>query len=242
MTKGERVIAISAFIRDYILTRYPATDHKRITVIHRGIARDAYPYRYRPTPEWIEQFFRHDCPAAVDRHLICLPARLTRWKGQEDFLALLRRLLDLGLPVYGVVVGGAHPRRQRYADELADQAHRLGLTDHLRFLGHRTDLKDILAVSALSLSLTQEPEAFGRTTIEALSLGTPVVGYDHGGTGEILRAVYPAGLTPLGDLEALTAVAARILSHPPPVPEEHGFLLEAMCERTIALYEELVHG
>jgi glycosyltransferase involved in cell wall biosynthesis len=239
MTRGERVIAISEFIRDYLLTHYPALDPARITVIPRGVDRAPYPHGYQPSAEWLARFHAVDCPAARGRPLLVLPARLTRWKGQEDFLALLRRLKDQGVPVYGAVVGGAHPRQRRYAEEIQGLAARLGLAEDVCFLGHRTDLREILATAALSLSLTGEPEAFGRTTIEALSLGTPVVGYDHGGTGEILRAVYPAGLTPFKDPMALAATVTRCLRECQPVPAEHGFLLGTMVGRTLDLYEAL---
>ena len=39
------------------------------------------------------------------------------------------------------------------------------------------------------------PEAFGRTVIESIKLGVPVIGYDHGGVGEQLKHVFPSGLT-----------------------------------------------
>jgi len=38
-------------------------------------------------------------------------------------------------------------------------------------LGHRADLREVMAVSNLVLCLSKVPEAFGRTTLEALSLG-----------------------------------------------------------------------
>ncbi|GBL46756.1 glycosyltransferase [Sulfuriferula multivorans] len=59
-------------------------------------------------------------------------------------------------------------------------------------------MREVFAVSDIVLSLSSKPESFGRTVLEALRLGTPVVGYNHGGVGEILAAAYPAGLFELG--------------------------------------------
>ncbi|MGH8574991.1 MAG: glycosyltransferase, partial [Gammaproteobacteria bacterium] len=80
---------------------------------------------------------------------------------------------------------------------------------------------------------------FGRTTIEALNLGVPVIGYDHGGVHEILTRVFPEGRTPAGDLPALVATTLNFILHPRTVPRLHPYTLRAMLDRTIALYESL---
>ena len=61
-------------------------------------------------------------------------------------------------------------------------------------------MKQIYANSALVLSLSTKPESFGRTAVEAVSLGKAVIAYDHGGVGETLANVYPVGLVPLKDV------------------------------------------
>jgi glycosyltransferase involved in cell wall biosynthesis len=114
------------------------------------------------------------------------------------------------------------------------------LQAHITLLGNRSDLREILALADIAYSLTIEPEAFGRTTAEALSLGTPVIGYDHGGTGEILRDVLPQGLVPCRDVDAAAAVTARFLDNPPTVPSEHPYTLARMQDATLAVYAELM--
>lgn len=121
-----------------------------------------------------------------------LPGRMTRLKGHEDFIELMKRLTESGLPVWGLVVGGEDRRRKAYAEEIKQCARQAGL-DNLIFTGHRSDLREIFAVSNVVLSLSTQPESFGRTVLEALSLGVPVVGYDHGGVGEILNSLFPEG-------------------------------------------------
>jgi glycosyltransferase involved in cell wall biosynthesis len=101
-------------------------------------------------------------------------------------------------------------------------------------------LREILAISTLVLSLTTQPESFGRTTLEALGLGVPVAGYDHGGVGEQLALLYPAGRIPPNDPVAAAGVLRALLGNPPPVPPEHPFTLEAMLEGTLAVYAELL--
>lgn len=238
MVSGGRVIAISEFIRDYILHNYANVDPQRIQLIPRGVDRQRYAYGYEPGTSW-RAAWHAEYPQLAQQRLLTLPARLTRWKGQEDFIAVIEQLRGAGHPVHGLVVGGPHPRKQAFADELRRLVTAKGLSAAITFLGHRHDLREILAISALAFSLTREPEAFGRTTIEALSVGTPVVGYAHGGTGEILRSVYPAGLVPIGNLQEVAACAVRILSNGPAVPESHPYTLQRMQAATITVYESL---
>ncbi len=89
------------------------------------------------------------------------------------------------------------------------------------------------------MSLSKKPESFGRTSLEALSLGTPVIAYDHGGVGEILHDIYPTGCVENGNLSSLTSRVRDILNAPVPVPDHHDFKLENMLSSTLDLYAEL---
>lgn len=238
MVSGERVIAISEFIRHYITSAYPDVDPARITVVPRGVDRARYPHGYRPPEGWMDTW-RSEHPELGRRHTLVLPGRITRWKGQEDFLRVIARLAARGLPVHGLLAGGPHPRKRAFERELRLLAARLEIEPAVSFLGNRSDLREILAVADCAFSLTGEPEAFGRTTVEALSLGTPVIGYDHGGTGEILQSLFPAGLVPVGDIEAAAERCAGFLRQRPPVPVIHPYTVERMQSGTLAIYAEL---
>lgn len=114
------------------------------------------------------------------------------------------------------------------------------MADRLTFTGHRNDLREIMAISSIVFSLSREPEAFGRTTIEALSLGVLVIGYNHGGVGEQLAAILPEGAIAPGDIQQAVAIAERWLASPPAPPRSHGFTLDCMLENTLAVYEDAV--
>lgn len=241
MMRGEAVIAVSETVRDYILQHYPDILPWRVSVIHRGVDGWAYPYGWRPDPAWRERFFAQ-FPNAAGRPLLTLPGRVTRLKGHEDFVELVARLKRRGIPVHGLIVGGASPSKQRYLQKLRYRVRSMGLESDISFTGQRDDLKSILAVSDLVLSLSAHPESFGRTTLEALRLGIPTAGYDHGGVGEILRVVYPDGLLPLNGLDDTSQRVARLLQAPKPVPRGDFFPLQAMLDQTLALYERLVRA
>ena len=238
MTRGKCIIAISNFIRDYILDNYPQTDPARIRVIPRGVSALEFPPGYRPPHVWRERWER-EFPALRGRVLLTLPARVTRWKGQEDFIHMVGLLRAGGTDVHGLIVGAVEPRRQGFLRELEQQARRAGLAQHIAFPGHRDDVREIMSVSAAVLSLARIPEAFGRTALESLSLGVPVVGYDHGGTSEILRAIFPGGLVPPGDVAAAAARVSAILRQRPQIPAQHPYPLQRMVDETLAVYAEV---
>ena len=56
---------------------------------------------------------------------------------------------------------------------------------------------------------------------------------------EILARIYPVGLTPFGDLDALAVRVNELLIAAPPVPPEPVFPLRQMLDETLALYESL---
>jgi glycosyltransferase involved in cell wall biosynthesis len=242
MTRGERVIAVSECIRDYIRRNFPRVPPERIHVIPRGIDPAEYPRGFRPATEWLAAWHASH-PQLAGRRVLTLPGRITRLKGHEDFLRLLAALRDTDDSVHGLIVGDAHARKQDYLGELRALTAQLGLADRVTFAGHRADLREVLSVSDLVFSLSTQPESFGRTTLEALALGRPVIGYDHGGVGEQLRAIFPSGRVPTGDSQALLETTRRLLSSaaaPTAVPAE--YTLEAMCAATLTAYAELAAG
>ena len=94
-------------------------------------------------------------------------------------------------------------------------------------------------MSDLVLQLSTRPEAFGRTVIEALSLCRPVLGYAHGGVGELLTELYPAGRVAPGAAARLAERAAELLTAAPPIAPLTQYRLTDMQAATLALYESL---
>ncbi|MFN3751957.1 MAG: glycosyltransferase family 4 protein [Thiobacillus sp.] len=238
MTRGERVIVISEMIRDYVLANYPETDPARLRLIYRGVDPAAFPYRYCPPQDWLDNWYaRH--PETRGKRLLTLPARITRWKGQADFIDLLALIKDSAPDIHGLIVGETKDRKDHFLAELRSKAEVLGVADRISFAGHRSDLREIMAISRIVFSLSREPEAFGRTTVEALSLGVPVIGYNHGGVLEQLQAILPAGGIPVGHVREAAETALRWLEQPPEVPDKQPFTLERMLGKTLEVYDEL---
>lgn len=80
-------------------------------------------------------------------------------------------------------------------------------------------------------------------------MGRPVIASDHGGSREIVIASEMSWLTTPGDAEALAEALSQALALDPRVRERlaesviarahEQFAKETMCERTLAVYDEL---
>ncbi len=238
MSRGEAVIAVSAAAQAYILENYPLIETGRVHLIERGIDPNVYPFAYRPADSWIARWYQ-DFPFLLERQVLTLPGRITRLKGHLDFLQLLATLRRADFPVYGLIVGAEDPARTSYMRQVQQAVQKLQLDGAVTFTGHRMDLRDILAVSNIVYSLSTRPESFGRTVREALSLGVPVVGYDHGGVGETLEQVYPQGRVPPGDLKALLSTTRQLLEQPVEVAPFAFPTVQDMVDHTLELYQGL---
>lgn len=241
MCAGERVIAVSDTVRDYLRTHYPPSRwphlaDERITVIPRGIDPAEFPRDYQPSAEWLARFHA-EFPQIGQRKVLTLPGRLTRLKGHHDFITLVARLVAEGVDVIGLVVGGEDPKRPGYANEIRARVQAEGLGERIVFTGHRGDVRELYAVSDCVLSLSSTPESFGRTVLEPLAMGRPVVGYAHGGVAEILGELFPHGAVGRGDVAAATERAQDVIAGRTPVVEFNTrFLLERMQAQTLAVY------
>lgn len=237
MVKGERVIAISNSVAEYAVNRLGANPDT-LRVIHRGLDRERYPYGFTPDKRWLDDWYGQ-FPDTRDRFVVTLPARLSRWKGQMDFLLVMERLIAAGVPAVGLIVGGAHAGRRDYEEEVAEAIVRKGLDKQVFMTGHRKDVREIMAVSSVVLSLSTDPEAFGRTTVEAASLGIPVAGYNHGGVGESQAVLCPEGLVPLGNVGEMAGRLAEWYQTPPRVARQHPFTIDNMVQKTVEVYREV---
>lgn len=238
MIRGERVIVVSQTVRDFVLGHYRGVDPARLQVIPRGIDPNEFPYGYRPDDLWWQHFFA-EYPQLAGAPLLTLPGRGTRLKGHADAIALLAGLRARGIDARLLLLGAIERGREAYLAELHALAQDRGVYDAVVFTPPRNDVRDIFAASSLVLQLSNKPESFGRTVIEALSLCRPVLGYAHGGVGELLAELYPAGRVPPGDVEKLIERAAELLRLAPPIAPLQRYRLADMQAATLALYEQV---
>jgi hypothetical protein len=67
----------------------------------------------------------------------------------------------------------------------------------------------------------------------------PVVGYEYGGVGDLLKELFPEGRVPPADLGSLVSRCEALLRQPQPVSEEQPYTLQRMLDDTLTLYQQL---
>lgn len=242
MCAGELVEVVSKTARDYVLNNYPRVNADKLRLIYRGIDPDVYHTERQPSQEWL-QLWQQEFPQLQSAFVVCLPGRITRLKGHLDFLQVIAQLRAAGVPAHGLIVGGQDPKRQSYYQEVVGAIGEQQLTSHITMTGARSDLPNIYTRVNAAVSLSLKPESFGRTVLEALSVGTPVVGYAHGGVAEVLAELYPEGAVEKGNVaDAVMALQRIYRQEHQSVAVNRQFLLSSMRQQTLQLYTQLGNG
>lgn len=243
MARGDRVIAISRFIAELVQTRHH-TDAGRIRIIPRGVD----PRVFDPAmvaPRRVAKL-RAAWGVPQDRPVLLLPARISRWKGQEVALQALARL---PAPRPFLILAG-ETGRGAYAAELRQRIHALGLGADVILPGHAEDMPAALLLADLVLHASTDAEAFGRSVVEAQAMARPVIAADLGAPRETVEQGVTGWRVPPGDADALAAAIARALALPAEARAALGaraqavvrlrYTTAAMQEATIAVYRELL--
>lgn len=127
--------------------------------------------------------------------VVCYFGRLSAEKG---IYHLLDALAGLPPQVVALIIGEG-PQEA----ELKAQVERLGVTSRVRFAGFLSRPESVVAACDLVAVPSIWYEAFGRTVVEALALGVPVVASRIGGMAELFEDSVHGLYVPAGDSTAL---------------------------------------
>lgn len=209
IAKGERVIAISGYVAQYLRDMF-GLDDRTIRIIHRGIALE----KFHPTAVTAERMIKlsREWRLPDGASIIMMPGRLTRWKGHHvliEAIALMKRQ-----DVFCVMIGSDQGRSE-YRQELESAIRARGLEEQVRIVDHCTDMPSAYMMANVVVSASTDPEGFGRIPVEAQAMGRPIVATDHGGARETIRRGETGWLVPPGDAKALEVAISEALSLTP---------------------------
>ncbi|TES89993.1 MAG: glycosyltransferase family 1 protein [Candidatus Cloacimonadota bacterium] len=142
--------------------------------------------------------------------IIACVGQIARWKGQEYLIYVARKLVKRLDNLYFFIIGKTLFKESDYNEKLLSLVREFGLEKRVFFTGFRWDIPGIMYDIDILLHTPCEPEPFGRVLIEAMVAGTPIVAFDNGATGEILRS--NAGqLVPPFDIGGLEYALTKLL-------------------------------
>jgi len=233
MSFVDHTIAISNTVESYIIQNYDL-EKKDITIIPRGC--DPNTFNNVSIDPKEKDDLLNEFPQIKGKKVLTIPGRITKWKGIAEFIQLMSLLDD---SYHGLVVGPIAKSKKRYFNKLLEKVSSLNLDKRITFTGSRRDISNIYKISDIVYNLSQTPEPFGRTMIEAIACGTKVVGWNHGGASEILKKLFPQGLVDLDEMEKLRDTTVTI-ANSSSTPSENTFTAKRMTDSTIDLYSKLL--
>jgi glycosyltransferase involved in cell wall biosynthesis len=206
-----RLPAVRRIIANSAASAVPYRRHApgKVEVVHNGIDLAEY------TPESVPRGqLRRELGAGTEVCLVGFTGNLIPRKGLEPLIRAAARLLPARSGLLFVAIGRVPPDNPvDHRAGLERLTHELGIADRFRFLGFRADVRPAVAdLDVLVLPSLQEP--FGRSIIEAMALGVPVVASRVGGIPEILTDGRDGLLVPPGDVEALAAAIGGLVDEP----------------------------
>jgi glycosyltransferase involved in cell wall biosynthesis len=244
MTKGEQVIAISDFIAGHIRQMY-GVPRSKLRTIHRGVDLARFDPAKVSAERVIQLANRWNMTDGLP--VVMLPGRLTRWKGQTAFIDAIDKLGSRDLTCLLV---GSDQGRSAYRKELENLIEARGLGGVIRLVDNCNDMPAALMLTDVVVSASLAPEAFGRVVPEAQAMGRPVIATDHGGSKETVLNGETGWLVPPNDVDAMASTLAGVLKIKGPAREilaakamanvRNNFSKDAMCTKTLALYDEIL--
>jgi glycosyltransferase involved in cell wall biosynthesis len=226
-----RIIAVS----DEVRARYAEelrVPPRQLAVVRNGIT---VPRVVRPP----DPVLRAELVRGRPDYVVLTPARLHDQKGHKFLLAAAAQVPDATF-----VLAGDGPLRA----ELEAQARELGIAERCVFLGHRSDVPDLLAAADL-LVLPSLWEGLPISVLEAMAAQRPVVATAIGGTDEAVTHEAGGLLVPPCDVDALASAIRRLRADPALAHRlavagreraEREFSSEVMAANVMRVYDEVM--
>lgn len=245
MTKGEKIIAVSNFVKQHIIKTYNVLENK-IEVIYRGV--DYHYFDPQNISEEILQKYKkkYDTPNGVP--IILLPSRMTDWKGHIVLVEALSKLKHRNF--YCLMVGdlSKHPNCTNRVKTLINS---LKLQGRIQIFGNEPNIPNLYGISDIVLSTSILPEAFGRTITEGQAMEKLVIATNIGGAVETISDNQTGFHVKPGDSDDLAEKLEYCFSI---MKTEEGrkiqkaarqvvidkFSLDVMLEKTLALYRNML--
>lgn len=229
----DRMIVVSeASRRSFGVDRIDAA---KLAVVRNGI------FPVEPTRTRAEVIGRLGLPAGK---LLLTVARFSAQKDHTTLITAMPQVVAAHPDAVLLLVGTGE--MQASARALVDE---LGLGAHVRFLGRREDIADLMGAADLFV-LPSRFEGLPLAVLEAMAAGLPVVATRIGGTMEALGEDHPHLVEP-GDAEGMAREIIALLHHPPALRTladaarqrflEH-FKAERMAAETQAIYRPFLQS
>lgn len=245
MVESDKVIAVSNFVKDHIIETYGVKEDK-ISVIHRGIDLDLYKPENLPL-ELKEKFKeKYKIPSSVP--LIMVPFKFSPRKGHEILIEALNIIKQKEF--YCIMIGDltSNPKHVQNLKELI-KFHKL--QGKVQIFCSEPKLTRLYNMADIVICPSIEPEAFGKTIVEAQAMKKLVISSNIGGANETIINEKTgfhftnANFKDLSDkicyaLSLIGSSKYSIITDQARSDVENKFSLEEMQNKTLGLYHKIL--
>ena len=252
MVRSDLIIAGSNFIFSHIKENYSRylNNKKKFLVIFRGINVDYFDSS--TTLESDEKKLLKQWDIEKDKKIILLPGRLSSWKGQEVFIEAINLInTEIGYEAFYAVILGSDQGRELYKKKLIRLSEQYRMSKQIRFIDNCKNMALAYKVSDIIVSASNEPEAFGRVSVEAQSMGKPIIASNIGGSNETIINEKTGFLFESNNAKSLSKQILRVLNMDETSLKTIGiearknatqrFNVEKMCFSTYSEYKRLLN-
>jgi glycosyltransferase involved in cell wall biosynthesis len=156
-----------------------------------------------------QALLRKELHLGNEAHFIGVTAVLRSWKGQSYLMSGFD-IIAQRWPNLHLVLVGAGPAE----DSLRKHAQTLPSKDRIHLIGYRKDFYPYIRAFDCALLTSTQHEGIPQGLLDAMFMGTPVVGTDVGGIPEIVRNGETGLLIPPKDPASIAEAIEKILKDP----------------------------
>jgi glycosyltransferase involved in cell wall biosynthesis len=203
MLRGvHRVIAVSRAVAEVLAADVPAP---LVAVVPNGVDVE----RFARAPRGL---LRAELGVGAGAPVIGMVGRLAAGKGQDLVIRAAPAVLAHHPGAVFALVGGDQ-RDGATGRALEALARSLGVAEHVRFLGDRSDVAPLVADFTVAV-LPSRQEALGLALAEAMAAGVPAVATPVGGLAELVVDGESGRVVPPDSPEALSGAVLELLADP----------------------------
>ncbi|NJR65281.1 MAG: glycosyltransferase family 4 protein [Leptolyngbyaceae cyanobacterium CRU_2_3] len=144
--------------------------------------------------------------------VIAYVGRLDKVKGLETLLGAIALLKPEVPHLHLLIAGKPLIQQPQYQDSLQQMANQLNIAECVQFLGHVSQPTEVYQASNVVVVPSIWSEPLGRTLLEAMACGVPVVASRVGGIPEVLVDEFAQGLFEPGNAADLAAKLRHFLN------------------------------
>jgi len=206
LSKMNHLVAISEYVKEKIVTKYDLSPNN-ISVINRGIDTK---YFNQPIDVGIKDNIIKSYKIDTAKKIILFPARITSWKGQLEFIDVIKKMDTQNI----LVLFAGDTKNKSYTKLVRDRIEQNNLKHVCKILGsvNQDEMRSLYQLANLSVSFPLRAEGFGRTISESLYSQTPVLAFDYGGVKNQLANLSDMFKVKPQDFQVLPAKIEKLLS------------------------------